>query len=70
MIGPNDCATHIEELSILHYLFFGRGDHLDQDIGLVDDSMFAVEIKDNGNGLVEGGRDLLEFNKLLKLEAS
>ena len=31
--------------------------------------MFAVEIKDNGDGLVEGGRDLLEFNKLLKLEA-
>lgn len=31
--------------------------------------MFTVEIKDNGDGLVEGGRDLLEFNKLLKLEA-
>lgn len=32
--------------------------------------MFTVEIKDNGDGLVEGGRDLLEFNELLKLEAS
>ena len=32
--------------------------------------MFTVELKDDGDGLVEGGRDLLEFNELLKLEAS
>ena len=37
---------------------------------MVGDSMFTVELKDDGDGLVEGGRDLLEFNELLKLEAS